>query len=255
MIVKLIKFSVFCLFAISTTQAMNDHFFKLSNGIIIARPNNKNRFKYEYIFSFFNNDIALAEENIRKLRQQDDFDPNTIDDNQDTFLLLAIAKSGDFMSKEFKESNNEQVIAARNIITLLTYSGLGTELRFSGSHSGQTPLHRAAAQNLTPVVRQLLDAKAPVHIIDQIGRTPLHSATANACFEIVQMLIEALERDDMVIAVLCHKDQYDRSVITCAKLNKLYRQQILEYLTNIILTHKNKELKQLTEEIINAQQE
>lgn len=251
MMFRFIKTSAFCLLSFSSVHAMQSNFAKLPNNIIVARANNKKLAQYAHIFSCFsNNSTVIAESHIRELIQRGDFDPNTIDDTKDTLLLVAIAKSGDFAGKEFEESESEQVTSARNIIMLLTHPNLGTELRFSGAHPGQTPLHRAAAQNLVPVVRQLLDSGAPVHIIDQAGRTPLHPAAQNVCPEIVQMLVKALEKYDMIIAVLCHKDNYGRSVITFAKLNKLYKQEVLGYLTNFMLTHENEGFAQLREEAI-----
>lgn len=254
-----LKISAFCLLFFSSTQAMQSDLATLPNGMIIASISHKAiDQQYQCIFDFFyKKNLTFAEQNIRAMITSlgEEFDSNALDENRDTFLLLAIANSGDFAGREFQEPHPAQEMPARNIIVLLLSPSLKTELRFSGAHAGQTPLHRAAAQNIPPVVAQLLEAGAPVHIIDHVGRTPLHVALQNAGPDIVQMLVETLVTSNMVVAVLCHKDNHRHSIITSAKSNKLYKQQILEFLTNFMLTHEDQALAQLMEEAIKAQQE
>ena len=54
-----------------------------------------------------------------------------------------------------------------------------------------TPLHTAAIQHHTHVVRELLAAGADVMVTTSDGRTPLHWAASNGHVDIVQVLLEA----------------------------------------------------------------
>lgn len=56
---------------------------------------------------------------------------------------------------------------------------------------GQTPLHRAAAVDSLPLVKMLIEAKAPLNTTDRTGFTPLHHAMAEGHGDVAVALIEA----------------------------------------------------------------
>lgn len=56
---------------------------------------------------------------------------------------------------------------------------------------GQTPLHRAAAIGSLPLVKLLIDAKAPLNTTDRTGFTPLHHAMAEGNADVAVALVEA----------------------------------------------------------------
>lgn len=64
-------------------------------------------------------------------------------------------------------------------------------LQFACLQAGRTPLHLAALQGKLGVIKQLLDARAPVSAADEHGMTPLHKAAVGGRPEAVQLLLDA----------------------------------------------------------------
>lgn len=57
-------------------------------------------------------------------------------------------------------------------------------------HSGSTPLHAAAAANYEPIVRILLEQRAPITALNLRGRTPLHLAAEKGHETTVKLLMD-----------------------------------------------------------------
>ncbi len=74
-----------------------------------------------------------------------------------------------------------------DIVELLLAAGANVGKRYRG---GQTVLHLAAARGLTPVVNQLISAKADLAATDELGNTPLDEAVLHNQLETVRSLLD-----------------------------------------------------------------
>ncbi|KAL4862323.1 ankyrin repeat-containing domain protein [Aspergillus spectabilis] len=86
------------------------------------------------------------------------------------------------------------------LVTLLLDAGADTSA--IDSLLGQTPLHIAIIRQHTNVVRQLLDAGAPLTVADWAFRTPIHRAVEVRNLHILRLLLDELDK----------KSLHDRSI-------------------------------------------
>lgn len=239
---------VFLCQLLKIVNAMSLDFKETKDGLIVAQSYENNSDSDTTILYLLKNE--KFKEVIEKLKAKPElgYNPENIDENRDTALLIAISKLDDFSEKDFIELSIKSK-KIQEIINLILSNEIKPDFRFSGGHQGQTPLQRAVAQNLPTIVELLLNAGSPAHTIDFYQRTPLHVGAKNSCIKIVEMLVNAIKKTKLLIAVLNQKDVYGRSVISYATFNKHCKEKILKYFLEILRQLNEPTIEDLKSEI------
>jgi ankyrin repeat protein len=100
------------------------------------------------------------------------------------FLLFALAWNSLTFCGEIHEAAK-----AGDLETVKTMLKSNSDLVFSESDYGSTPLHLAAAYGKKDVALLLLASRAEVNAKDRRGRTPLHRAAEKGCKELLELLL------------------------------------------------------------------